>query len=175
MSLADEEFFQESGCSVCGGPASITIFEVANTFTGLVEYGAASQFSQIDRAGNPNGKVRHGYLIRRGHGFCGDCYTGRHKHRSQPATQEIRRAWLWAIGFHGHGAFPRRDATDDEVERYSDLVNRQAKAHENPEAIDAKIWREDIWGMDRETAIKRYVRPTDTMAGIRAVTGGIAA
>lgn len=165
------DFVVQPNCSVCGGKSQLTVFECTNTYTGAVEFGAASDFSGYDKQGNPNWKIRPTYRLNMGYGFCADCYIGKPKRRMSGAKPDAARAWRWAIGFHGSDAFPSISATDEEVERFSTLVNQEAKERENPEAINARIWREDIWGCTRDQAVKRYVRPIDTMAGIRIAAG----
>ena len=80
------DFRAQEQCHRCGGDAGLTLYEVGNTRTGEIRIGAASEFSNSDKAGNNDWTAKDGLMVTRAIGWCGDCYL------SEAQAQRLERA-----------------------------------------------------------------------------------
>lgn len=80
-----QDFQREVKCCQCPEKSRITLFSVANSYTGRNELGVASQFSKVDSHNNPTWQIRDGLSIRGAFGYCTDCYR---EHMSKRLAQE---------------------------------------------------------------------------------------
>jgi hypothetical protein len=80
------DFHVEERCHRCGSKASLTLFQVVDTRTGVTHVGTAGEFSSKNEAGNYDWQARDGYMVSGATGWCGDCYL------AEAQAQRLERA-----------------------------------------------------------------------------------
>ena len=76
---------------------------------------------------------------------------------AERAPPEVASAWAYVIKLWGLGDIMKGGAPDD-VDAKLELCNRQAFGNQNPESIPPDAWLEEIWGCDRDEAVRRYAQ-----------------
>lgn len=73
-----------------------------------------------------------------------------------PCDPKVAAAWRYVIGLWEFDLFRNRPGiTDERIDEYTAICNRQALASGNADAIPPDAWRTDIWGVSRDEAIRR--------------------
>lgn len=126
------DFIPQAHCCKCPREADITLYDVANTYTGMIERGVSSEFCKYDKAGNITDQVRPGYRVDKAHGFCSDCYTGQPSERGPVAPPHVAAAWRFVID---HWDRDTLDTNNPRCDEYLELCNRQVKLSGRIDAI----------------------------------------
>jgi hypothetical protein len=147
----ENDFVSAGSCQDCGRPAAITLFEVMNRYTGQVEQGPASEYSQYSTNNNPTWIARPGYSVISSRGWCAYCWLGVEP-SGDPAEPKIVKAWKWLIEQWDHD---KPNLSVNGADDFLELCNQQSRKNRNPEAIPPHCWLDHVWGCTRDEAIER--------------------
>ena len=78
------------------------------------------------------------------------------ENKVREAPPEVAKAWQFVIKLWGMGdMYGVSKVSPEEQDRMIELCNRQCVANGNAEAIPPEAFREDIWGMSHDEALRR--------------------
>jgi hypothetical protein len=152
-SEARKDFNGTPICS-CGRQTIVALATVVNKHTGAMKTGAASEFSNRDKEKRPNGVLQDHYSLIEFRGYCARCWD-KYKEPGLRTYDDdlVRNSWQWFLGQTTRDSTAMGSlfssgsvVTIEKQEEYLEVVNREAKRCNNPEAIPDEYKLAEVWG-----------------------------